>query len=100
MEILVQADRLLSAIAIDLLLEIAVPVEQPDRDEVQIQIAGRFAMIAGKNAEAAGVVRNRFVKAELGRKIGDRVLEDVAVAGFSVGILAREILAESVVNFL
>ncbi len=46
MEILVQADGFLHAFLVDLLFEIAVPVEQSDRDEIQIEIAGRLAMIA------------------------------------------------------
>ena len=56
MKILVEADRLLHAVLVDLLPEIAVPIKQTDRDEVQIEIAGRFAMIAGENAEAAGII--------------------------------------------
>ena len=66
MKILVQTDGVLHAVLVDLLFEVAVPVEQSDRDEIQVEIAGRFAMIAGENAEAAGVIRNRFVKTELG----------------------------------
>ena len=75
MEVLIQADGVLHAILVDLLAEIAVTIKQADRDKVQIEIAGRFAMIAGKNSEAAGVVRNRFVKTELGGKIGDRFVQ-------------------------
>ena len=40
MEVLVQADRLLDAVLVDLLFEIAVPIEQSDRDKVQVEIAG------------------------------------------------------------
>ena len=35
MKILVEADRFLPAVLVDLLFEIAVPVKQPDRDEIQ-----------------------------------------------------------------
>ena len=94
MEILIKVDRCLNAVLVDLLPEIAVPIKQTNRDEIQIKIAGRFAMVAGKNAEAAGVIRNRFVKTELGGKIGDRILDRAAGAGFSVGVLAREIFLE------
>ena len=97
-EILIQAHGLLRAVAIDLLLEIAVAIKQTDRDEVEVEIARRFAMIAGKNAETAGVIRNRFVKTELGRKIGDRALERTAVALLSVGVRAREIIAKRAVH--
>ena len=34
MEILIQTNRLLNAILVDLLFEIAVPIEQPDGDEI------------------------------------------------------------------
>ncbi len=100
MEILIQADGLLGAIAIDLLLEITVPIKQPDGDEVQIQIAGRFAMIAGKNAEAAGVVRDGFVEAELRREISDWALQRAAVAFFAVGIGPGQVGAERFVHGL
>ena len=40
MKILVQVDRMLDAILVDLLFEIAVPVKQSDRDEIQVEIAG------------------------------------------------------------
>ena len=39
MEILVEADRFLAPIFVDLLFKIAVPIEQTDRDEVKIEIA-------------------------------------------------------------
>ncbi len=100
MEILVQADRFLHAVLVDLLIEISVSIEQADGDEIEVEVAGGFAMIAGENAETAGVIRDRFVKAELGGEIGDRFLERAAGAGFSVGILAREIFAEGIVNLL
>ena len=64
-EVLVQLDALLPAVFVDLLAEVAVPVEQREGDERQVEIARRFAVVAGENAEAAGVVRERFVKAEL-----------------------------------
>ena len=48
-------------------------------------------MVARQNAEAAGIIRNRFVKAELGRKIGDRFFDRAAGAGLSVGVLALQI---------
>jgi hypothetical protein len=66
MEILVQADGVLNAILVDLLFEIAVAIEQPDRDKIQVEIAGRFTMVARENAETAGVIRDRFVEAKLG----------------------------------
>ena len=57
-KILVQINRRLNAVLIDLLPEIAVSIEQTNRNEIQIKIARRFAMVAGQNAETAGVIRN------------------------------------------
>ena len=53
MEVLIQADGMLNAILVDLLLEVAVPVEQSDGDEVQIEIARGLAMIPGQDTEAS-----------------------------------------------
>ena len=97
-KILVQINRCLNAVLIDLLPEIAVAIEQTNRDEIQIEIARRFAMIAGQNAEAAGVIRNRFVKTELGGKIGDRILDRGAGPGLPVRVLASEIFLEILEN--
>jgi hypothetical protein len=57
-KILVQVNCCLNAVLIDLLPEIAVAIEQTNRNKIQIKIARRFAMVAGQNAEAAGVIRN------------------------------------------
>jgi hypothetical protein len=57
-KILVPINCRLNAILIDLLPEIAVAIEETNRNKIQIKVARRFAMIAGQNAEAAGVIRN------------------------------------------
>ena len=57
-KILVQVNCCLNAVLIDLLPEVAVAIEQTNRNKIQIKIARRFAMVAGQNAEAAGVIRN------------------------------------------
>ena len=74
-EILVEVNRCLHAVLVDLLSEIAVPVEQTNRNEIQIKIACRFAMVAGQDPESTGVIRDRLVKTEFGGKIGDRILD-------------------------
>ena len=38
-EILIQINRRLNAVLVDLLPEIAMPIEQTNRNEIQIQIA-------------------------------------------------------------
>src|SRR5438477_12197821 len=57
-------------------------------------------MVAGENAEAAGIIRDRFVETKLGGEIGDRLFDRAAVAGFSVSVFLREIIPKGVVHFL
>ena len=98
MKILVEADRFLATIFIDLLFKITVPIEQTDRDEVKIEIAGRLAVIARENPKTAGIIRNRFVKAKLGREISDRFLDRAGGAGLAVSIFAIEIFFKRILN--
>ena len=98
MKILIETDRLLRAVLVDLLPEIAVAIKQADCDEVQVEIARRLAMVAGQNAKAAGIIWNRFVKSELGRKIRHGFLDRGGGSGFSVGVLAGEIISKRVIN--
>ena len=96
-EILVKADRFLPAILVDLLLEVTVPVEKRDRAEVQIEVTCRFAVIAGKNTETAGIIRHRFVKPEFRRKIGDT---GRARPKFSIGVGSRHVGLEFLIHGL
>ena len=64
----------LAAIAVDGLHEVALPVEQADRDERQLEVARRLAVVAGEDAEAAGIDRQALVHAELGAEVGHQVL--------------------------
>ena len=57
-------------------------------------------MVAGENAETAGIIWDRFVKSKFGRKIRDRSLDRSARSHFSVGILTGEIISESIVDLL
>jgi hypothetical protein len=72
-EIVVAVMRGLVALAVDGLVEIALAVEQADGDEGQAHVGGALAVVAGKDAEAAGVDRQALVEAELGAEIGDQV---------------------------
>ena len=99
-KVLVEIDRLLNAILIDLLSEIPVPIEQTYCNEIQIKIAGRFAMVAGENAEAAGVIRDRLMETKFSGKIGDRIFDRAAGACFSVRVVSSEILFEVLKNLL
>ena len=63
---------LLVAIGVDLLAEVAAPVEEADADERQRRIRCGLAVVAGQHAEAARVDLHRLVDAVLGAEVGDR----------------------------
>src|SRR5690606_26788507 len=44
----------LLAVAVDALVEIALAIHEPDRNERQPDVARRLAMVAGEHAQAAG----------------------------------------------
>ena len=72
-EVVVAVMRGLVAFAVYGLVEVALAVKQADGDEGQAHVGGALAVVAGKNAEAARVDRQAFMKAELGAEIGDQV---------------------------
>ena len=91
-EVLVEPEAFLHSVLADLLAEIALPVEQREGDEWDVEIARRLAVIAREDAEAAGVIRHALVEAELGREIRERTaLERRFGAQFSVSVLARHV---------
>ena len=63
---------LLPAVAIQPLPEISLAIKQADADQRNVQVGSALDMVAGKNAQAAGIDRNRFVQAELSREIRHR----------------------------
>ena len=64
----------LAALAVDRLHEVALAVEQAHRDERQLEVARRLAVVAREDAEAAGVDRQALVHAELGAEVRDQVV--------------------------
>ena len=62
---------LLVAVGVETLAEVALGVQQADGNERQPEIGGRLEVVAGENAEAAGVLRQRLGQAELRREVGD-----------------------------
>ena len=62
----------LPALARDRLTEVAGPVEEPDPEDRHPEVARRLEVVAGEDAEAAGVLRKRGGDAELRREVGDR----------------------------
>ncbi len=59
----------LVAVEIQVLLEIALVVEQPNGHQRHIQTAGAFDMVARQDSQAAGVDRHRFVDAKFGGEV-------------------------------
>src|SRR5437899_6845829 len=57
-------------------------------------------MVASEDAQATGVIRNRFVKTEFGGKIGNGIFDRTAGAGFSVGIVASQIFLKFLKDLL
>ena len=73
---------LLPAILREILLKISVAIKQAHCHEGHTKLAGTFEMIARKHAQAAGINRQRFVDAELGREIRHQHLVLVRMRGF------------------
>ena len=71
----------LPAVDVEMLLEIALVVEQPDGHQRHAQPAGALDVVAGKHAQAAGIDGHRLVDAELQREIGHRLRAEHAGVG-------------------
>ena len=54
------------------LLEVAGPVEQPHADQRDAEVGGGLQVVAGEDAETAGVLRQHLGDAELCAEVGDR----------------------------
>lgn len=97
----VGVDLLLVAVGVEVLVEVAVAVEEADGDEWDGHLGGAFEVVAGEAAEAAGVDLEALGDAELGAEVGD--LEGFVGAGFGGGGLAEpgargEVLGELCVD--
>ena len=89
---------LLIARQIESLREISLVVVQPDADERNAEIGRRLDVIAGEDAEAARVDRNRFVQAELGREIRDGSRPEHARVPRAPRARRREVLLHAAVR--
>ena len=63
---------LLPALARQRLPEVAAAVEQPHADDRHAEVGGRLEVVAGEDAQTAGVLRQHGGDAELGGEVGDR----------------------------
>ena len=57
-------------------------------------------MVAGKYAKTAGVIRDRFVKTEFSRKIGNRIIDRVCGSRLSISVAAPKIFFEFLEDLL
>ena len=80
---------LLPAVHVQVLLEIAQLVEQPDAVEIEVQVAGRLDVVAGQDAQAAGINGQRVAQAVFGGKIGDADLPVMVDAAHHVQVLLQ-----------
>ena len=62
---------LLPGVAGERLLEVAGLVEETDADQRHAKVRGRFQVVAGQDAKAAGVLGKDLGDAELGGEVGD-----------------------------
>src|SRR6185503_7065581 len=61
------------ALAVDRLVEVALAVEQAHGDERDRHVARGLAVVAGEDAEAAGVDRQALMETEFGAEVGDQL---------------------------
>ena len=64
----------LIARCVEVLLEVALSVEQRDADDRHAQIGGGAQRVAGENTETAAVCGDRLVEGDLHREVGDRAI--------------------------
>ena len=89
---------LLPAVAIEPLPEVALVVVEADADERDAEIRRALDVIAGEDAEAAGIDRQRLVEAELGREVGDRARPQHAGVACAPGVRRVQILLHPAVG--
>ena len=93
-EVVARGSFLLPAVGVEVLAEVALAVEQADADQRQAEVAGALQVVAGEDAEAAGVDRQAFVEAELGGEVGDRNVAAV------VGVLGELFVEPGFAGFI
>ena len=64
---------LLPAVGVQILPEVALLVEQADADQRIVLVAGGLQVVAGEDAQAAGIDRQALGEAVLGGEIGDQL---------------------------
>ena len=91
----------LPAVGRQRLPEVAGAVEQADADDRDAEVARRLEVVAGEDAEAAGVLRQHLGDAELRREVADRAAgQRVSPLGLLLLVPARlgEVVGQVVVH--
>ena len=82
----------------DLLIEVAVSIEEPYTGQRESSITGRFEVITGEDPEATRVLGNERIDAELRRAVGDLRRHRIGQHGVEVGDLDGDALYERTVT--
>ena len=90
----------LPTLGVDALAEVAFAVKQADPNQRHAQVRGAFEVIAGQDAQAAGVNRQRLVQAEFSTEIRHRTPRQRPGVRIAPKRLCREIARELVVPAL
>ena len=83
---------LLPAVAIQALPEVALAIKQADADQRNTQVGCALDVIAGENAQSAGIYRNRLVQSEFRGEIGHRTRPQNAGVPRAPGAVRLQIL--------
>ena len=90
----------LPAVAIEPLPEVALVVVEADADERDAEVGRALEVIAGEDAEAARIDRNRLVQAELRREVRHRPGAEHAGVTGAPRVLRRQVLLQPPVRLV
>ncbi len=89
---------MLPAVAVEPLPEVALVVVETDADQRNAEVGRALDVVAGEDAEAARVNRNRLVQAELGGEVGDRPGPEHAGVTDAPGVLGLQVLLQATIG--
>jgi len=99
-EIVDRVGFLLEAVRAQVLLEIALLVEETNADQGHVQIAGTLEMIPAQDAQATRIVADALGQAELGGEVGDvrlvKVAKTLAIPRFLRGHVVLEVVPDTI----
>jgi hypothetical protein len=81
-------------VRVSTLPEVALVVVEDDADQRDAEIRRRLDVVAGQDAEAAGIDRQRFVQPELGGEVGHRPRPQHAGVALAPGVARGQVLLE------